>query len=204
MTISIRNLVIGAILLIVIAAGAGIALSSGGDDDQAATDATTTTLASDDTSAEASESGGSGGSGGAGSTGGSGGGDQGGGNQGGGDGNATAPEDDDGEEAPPEPAPTVALINQRCSGGKLIASITASASNAYRKGVQSVSMSRKNDENADISANAVTWLGPETGAGDVWDGTLNYGNNFGKVLRVVATSDSGQSTTKEFAISVPC
>jgi hypothetical protein len=100
-------------------------------------------------------------------------------------------------------APVVNLINQRCSGGRLIAGVTANASNGYRKGVKSVKMERQNNENAYLSFNA-QWLGPETGAGNQWNATLNYGTNFGKTLRVTATSDSNQTTTKEYPITVPC
>lgn len=107
--------------------------------------------------------------------------------------------------APSAAAPTVDLVTQRCSGGKLIATVTANASSAFRTGVQSVTMTRQNDEEAYISPSNATWLGPDTGAGDQWDGTL-VGNSqgYGKTLRVVATSDTNQSTTREVAITVPC
>lgn len=207
MTSNMRNLIIGGIVVVVI--GVGVAVAAGGGDDSSDVGEVATTPidgeeGATDGSGDGSSGGGSssGGSSSGGSTGdGSGssqGGDQ---DQGGDDG------DGGGDEAPPPEAtsaPTVNLISQDClNQSQLRAVITANASSGYRKGVQSVTMSRKNDENADLTFNGA-WYGPETGAGDQWHATLNYQNNFGKTLRVVAKSDSGQTTTKEYPITVNC
>jgi len=213
---NIRNLIIGAVVVVVIVAGAAIGLSGGGDSNDAEEVATTPVEGEDeatDGSSDGSSSGGSsdgsssngsstGGSSGDGSSSGgssggsSGDGSSGGGSSGGGGQTSTT-------AAQTTSAPTVSLISQNCNSGKLIAGITANASNAYRKGVKSVKMERQNNEGAYLSFTG-QWLGPETGAGNVWHATLNYGTNFGKTLRVTATSDSNQSTTKEYPITVPC
>jgi hypothetical protein len=209
MTSNMRNLIIGAIVVVVI--GVGVAVAAGGGDDgnnvgevattpidgeEEATDGSGDGSSSGGSSSGGSSSGGSTDDGSGSSQGGNQDGDEGGGDDGGGG----------GDEAPPPEttsAPAVNLISQNCNSGKLIAGVTANASNAYRKGVKSVRMERQNDEDAYLPFNA-QWLGPETGAGDVWNATLNYGNNFGKTLRVIATSDSNQTTTKEYPITVNC
>jgi hypothetical protein len=115
-----------------------------------------------------------------------------------------APEPDPAPAPAPASAPSISLSSQRCSSGKLIVGITANASGGYRKGIGSVSMARQNEYGAFLSAPA-TWLGLETGQGNVWNGTL-VGNqqNIGKTLRVTATGDDGRTTTQEYAITVPC
>lgn len=102
-------------------------------------------------------------------------------------------------------APVIALTSQRCSGGSLIVALTANANNsAYQKDVQKVAVARQNEYNVYLSYNA-TWLGSETGNGDVWNGTL-VGNTqgIGKTLRVTATATNGKVTTVEYAITAPC
>ena len=203
---NIRNLIIGAVVVVVIAAGAAVGLS-GGDDDNDGQEVATTPAEGEDEATDGSDDGSGGSSSGGSSSGGSSSGGSSGGDQGGGQ-----DQDDDGNggggqattTTAAQTAPVVNLLDQRCSGGKLIAGVTANASSsAYRKGVKSVKMERQNDEDAYLSFTG-QWLGPETGNGDVWNATLNYGTNFGKTLRVVATSDSNQSTTKEYPITVPC
>ena len=118
-----------------------------------------------------------------------------------------APEPEPVPQPEPEPvvtAPTVAVSTQKCNGANLLVSLTASAGNGYRKGIKSVTVARQNEYDVFLTSNA-GWLGPETGAGNVWNGTLG-GNrqNIGKTLRVTATSDAGQSTTVEVPITAPC
>jgi hypothetical protein len=208
-----RNLVIGGVVGVVVAAGVALAIGGGDDKAEVSTEEVSSTTLVDDGSDESdgsgtgSSGGGSGSQQGGGSSQGGGSQEGGGSAQGGGAPQADDDGDDDADPAPPQEqstAPTVNLVNQRCSGGKLIASVTANASSGYRKGVQSVTMTRQNEFNAYLQPANATWLGPETGAGDQWDGTVVFQQNFKKTLRVVATSDSGQSTTKDFAITVPC
>ncbi|MDP3207577.1 MAG: hypothetical protein Q8M65_00375 [Rhodoglobus sp.] len=97
--------------------------------------------------------------------------------------------------APPAPSgPTVALTNQRCSGGKLLITLTANADNSYRKGISKVVLERQNEYNAWIDSDA-SWLGPETGQGNQWTGNLP-GNtqNIGKTLRVTVKGSTGTTT----------
>jgi hypothetical protein len=209
MTSNVRNLIIGAIVVVVIGVGVAVAAGGGSDDTDNGTEVATTPIDGDEETTDGSGDGSSGGGSSGGSSSGGSTGDGSGSSQGG---NPDQNDDEGGgDEAPPPAeeeeqtasAPTVNLISQNCNSGKLIAGVTANASNAYRKGVKSVKMERQNDEGAYLSFTA-QWLGPETGAGNVWNGTLNYGNNFGKTLRVTATSDSNQTTTTEYAITVPC
>lgn len=105
-------------------------------------------------------------------------------------------------------APTVTLDSMRCLSGKLVVDVTARVGNTGgsgdKFGVASIKMARDNDEGAALSANA-TWYGPETGAGDKWTANVPTGNaNFGKVLTVTAKAANGQSSTKDFDITVPC
>ena len=88
----------------------------------------------------------------------------------------------------------MALTNQRCSGGKLLITLTANADNSYRKGISAVLLERQNEYNAWIDSDA-NWLGPETGQGNQWTGNLP-GNtqNIGKTLRVTVRGTTGTTT----------
>ena len=110
--------------------------------------------------------------------------------------------------AAPEPpaapsGPTAAVTNQKCTGGKLIVTLTANADNSYRKGITSVTLERQNEYNAWLDSKA-TWLGPETGQGNQWTGDLP-GNqqNIGKTLRVTVVGTTG-STTLTLPVTAPC
>jgi len=107
--------------------------------------------------------------------------------------------------APPAPpsGPTAAVTNQRCSGGKLIVTLTANADGSYRKGITAVTLERQNEYNAWLDSPA-TWLGPETGQGNQWTGDLP-GNqqNIGKTLKVTVAGTTG-STTVTVPVSAPC
>ena len=127
------------------------------------------------------------------------------------DADAAAPSPAD-EEAPADAAEeaataapvTVNLTGQRCNGANLIVDLTARAGNGYRKGIRSVVAERQNEYGAWLDY-AGSWLGPETGAGDVWHATLT-GNrqNIGKTLRLTVSSDDGQRVVREYPITAPC
>ena len=67
-----------------------------------------------------------------------------------------------------------------------------------------MTVARQNEYGSFLTSNA-TWLGLETAAGNVWNGTL-VGNTrgIGKTLRVIATNDEGTSKTVEYPITAPC
>jgi hypothetical protein len=204
-----RRKAVRAVALVAALALAGLAAGcSGGDDSNAGV--TTDTTAAEDAgvgddstgtgdsssggSASGSDSGSSSGSGSdSGSSSGSG--------SGGGSGSSSS---GSGDPAPAAATPSVALTGQKCNSGKLIVSLTANASSGYRKGISSVTVARQNEYGAFLTQNA-SWLGPETGAGNVWNGTL-VGNsqNIGKTLRIIAKSDGGQTKTAEYQITAPC
>lgn len=105
---------------------------------------------------------------------------------------------------PPAATPKATVTNQKCQNGKLTISLTASIDNSYRKGIKSVLLERQNEYNAWLDYDA-SWLGPETGHGDVWQGQL-VGNqqNIGKTLRVTVTSTSRSVLTFTTPITASC
>lgn len=83
-------------------------------------------------------------------------------------------------------------------------SITANYDNSYRKGITSVTFERQNEYNAWLDYDG-SWLGPETGQGNVWNGTL-AGNqqNIGKTLRVTVAAAGGATQVYTTPITSPC
>lgn len=106
--------------------------------------------------------------------------------------------------APPVAAVTSAITSQRCTSGKLVVTITANYDNSFRKGITSVTFERQNEFNAWLDFDG-SWLGPETGQGNVWNGTL-AGNqqNIGKTLRVTVVAAAGPPAITTTPITAPC
>jgi hypothetical protein len=97
--------------------------------------------------------------------------------------------------------PTVTILNQHCSSGKLIVVVGANADSSYRKGISSVVMERQNEYDVWLDFNA-TWMGPETGSGNQWTATII--NLDGETVRITATATSHSTKTITAAITAPC
>lgn len=107
----------------------------------------------------------------------------------------------------PDPVanPSVTVLSQKCTSGKLTLTLQASANSNYRKGITKIVVERANEYNAWVGSDA-TWLGQYTGAGDQWTsqppGSQQTG--FKPQLRITATSDTGQTTRLDTAVTAPC
>jgi hypothetical protein len=106
--------------------------------------------------------------------------------------------------ATPTPAPagpTVTVLDQHCSSGKLIVVVGANVDSSYRKGISSVVMERQNEYDAWLDFNA-TWMGPETGSGNQWTATITHLD--GDTVRITATATNHSTKTITAAVAAPC
>lgn len=107
----------------------------------------------------------------------------------------------------PEPVanPSLTVLSQKCTSGKLTLALQASANSNYRKGITKIVVERANEYNAWIGSDA-TWLGQYTGAGDQWTSQPpgSQSTGFKPQLRITATSDTGQTTRLDTAVTAPC
>jgi len=108
------------------------------------------------------------------------------------------------EPEPEDPAAAVAVIQQKCSSGRLTVTLTASYDSSYRKGITKVVLERANEYGAWIDANA-TWMTADTGNGDQWTGQPpgSKTQRFQDEVRITA-SFSGGSTVVTVPITVNC
>jgi hypothetical protein len=107
---------------------------------------------------------------------------------------------------PPAAAmPTVSVLSQQCTSGKLTVTLTAAYDNSYRKGIGSVVLERQNEYDAWLDADA-TWLGPETGQGNQWTGNPPGHKNqrFQDDLRIIVTASGGAETVLIVPITANC
>jgi hypothetical protein len=107
--------------------------------------------------------------------------------------------------APPAPTPTVAVLSQQCTSGKLKITLTANYDNSYRKGITSVVLERQNEYDAWLDADA-TWLTADTGQGNQWTGNPPGHKNqrFQDELRITAKASGGATTVLIVPITANC
>jgi hypothetical protein len=97
--------------------------------------------------------------------------------------------------------PTVTVLNQHCSSGKLIVVAGVNVDSSYRKGVSKVVMARQNEYDVWLDFNA-TWMGPETGSGNQWTATVTH--LAGNTVRITATAANHSTTTLTKTITASC
>lgn len=95
-----------------------------------------------------------------------------------------------------------------CSGGQTLnIRVDASAGSGYRRNIQSVTVSRQNNEGAYSSPWNLSWIGEDTTDHDEWS-TANQvtgqNQNMGDGLRVTARSVGGQTQTINTTLSASC
>lgn len=100
--------------------------------------------------------------------------------------------------APPVTGPTFGNITLDClnRGLRVNAEVNEGSADVTR-----VVVKRANDENAELETR-LTFLGPDTGAGNVWNG-VNVAGVVDRIT-VVATDAAGRTTSTQKAFNLPC
>ena len=105
-------------------------------------------------------------------------------------------------EAPGE-AP-LSLRLDSCSGGSsLTILVSASAGDGYRRNVRSVTVARDNEFGNFGSPTSMQWIGEDTAEHDEWKvvNVIGQRQDMGQRIRIVATSDGGQTQTLDLTLS---
>ena len=95
-----------------------------------------------------------------------------------------------------------------CSGGQTLnIRVDASAGNGFRRNIQSVSVSRQNNEGAYTAPWSLQWIGEDTAEHDEWstqNQVTGQNQNMGDGLRITARSAGGQTQTINTTLSASC